>query len=70
MSDIPKIGAHSPAAVIRDVTEVLPKLRTLVAVGIFSDGSASVWMSDTPDEIERASIVLLRHATEVQGASD
>lgn len=66
MTDIPKIGAHNPAAVLRDLTEALPTLRTLVSVGIHSDGSASVWMSDTPDEIERAAIILLRFATKVQ----
>lgn len=67
MTEISKIGPKNPAAVIRDVTEKLPTLRTLVVVGIHTDESASCWMSDTPDEIERAAIVLLRFATKMQG---
>lgn len=67
---ITKIGPKNTAAVIRDVTEALPKLRTLVAVGIFEDNSASVWASEEPDEIERAAIVLQRFAFELQGPYD
>lgn len=67
MSEVSKIGPKNPAAVLRDVTEMLPGLRTLVVVGIHTDESASVWMSETPDEIERAAIVLLRFATKMQG---
>lgn len=70
MSEIPKIGKKNPSAVIRDVTEKLPSLRTLVAVGIHEDESTSVWMSDNPDEIERAAIVLLRFATDAQGGHE
>jgi hypothetical protein len=59
VSDIPKIGRKNPSAVIRDVGEELPKLRTLVCVGIYEDDSADVWASDNPSEIERAAIILM-----------
>lgn len=68
MTDTPKIGLKNPAAVLRDVSEDISKFKTLVVVGIYEDDSASVWASETPDEIERASLVLLRFATEMQGS--
>lgn len=67
MSEISKIGTKNPEAVMRDVTEKMDTLRSIVVVGIHKDDSASVWQSFTPDEIERASILLLRFATEAQG---
>lgn len=70
MKEIAKIGQKNPEAVLRDLLEKMPTIRTLVAVGIHTDGSASVWMSETPDEIERAAIVLLRYATAMQGVED
>lgn len=67
MSTLAKIGLKNPAAVIRDVSEKLPELRTVVVVGIWADNSSSVWASDTPREIERASVILSRIAMEEQG---
>lgn len=64
---IEKIGQNNPAAVIRDVREKVETLRTLVAVGIHTDGSCSVWQSETPVELERAAIVLTRFACDAQG---
>jgi hypothetical protein len=58
MSGISKIGQLNAAAVARDVLEVLPKLRTLVAIGVFEDGSATIWASETPDETEKCAIIL------------
>lgn len=69
MSEIRKIGIKNPAAVIRDISENLETLRSLTVVGIHEDDSVSVWKSETPDEIERASVVLLRFAMEAQGES-
>lgn len=66
--EVPKIGQRNPAAVIRDVSEKLDTLQTLVAVGVHKDGSASVWQSETPEEIERASIILTRFALAAQGS--
>lgn len=67
MTDIPKIGPKNPAAVLRDVSEKIPNLRSLVIVGVYKDGSADVWMSDEPAELERSAVLLMRVAQEEQG---
>ena len=67
MTQISKIGIKNPAAVLRDVDENLGTLKTLVVVGIHNDDSCSVWKSETPDEIEKCSLILSRLAMESLG---
>lgn len=64
MSDIPKIGQHNPAAVVRDLNEKIPTLKTLVAIGIYEDDSADIWSSE-PNEIEKCAIILQSYACEL-----
>lgn len=66
MSDIPKIGALNPAAVIRDVSEKLPKLRSLVCVGVYEDSSADIWTSEPFTDLDRSAILLLKFVSDAQ----
>lgn len=65
--EVPKIGQKNPAAVLRDLNEALPTLRTIVVVGIHKDESMSVWQSETPAELEKASLILHRFALDELG---
>lgn len=67
MSKTAKIGKKNPAAVVRDVTEALPRLQSLVAVGFHIDGSISMWASEHPNLIDRAAITMMRYAQEELG---